>query len=114
MTPEELARALVQDPELWKQHDEWVHHKCNWEQLPRYKMLEEYGSPPLEAKIATVLRARERAVWEEAANQVQKEADGFYNMTPGPSDDERVLFQRLRNVLHHAAEHCRKRAKEAG
>ena len=65
MTPEEQARALVQDPELWKQHDEWVHHKCNWEQLPRYKMLEEYGSPPLEAKIATVLRARERAILGE-------------------------------------------------
>ena len=48
---------VLYDAALWREHDGWVTYKCNVEQMPRYAMLEAYGSPPIEKAIQAALDA---------------------------------------------------------
>ncbi len=57
MSREGAAEKLLRDAALWREHDEWVTYKCNAEQMPRYAMLEAYGSPPIEKAVQAALDA---------------------------------------------------------
>ena len=70
MSREGAAEKLLRDAALWREHDGWVTYKCNAEQMPRYAMLEAYGSPPIEKAIQAALDAAYAAGLREASKQV--------------------------------------------
>ena len=79
------VNKVLYDAALWREHDGWVTYKCNVEQMPRYAMLEAYGSPPIEKAIQAALDAayaeglREAAtVWEWTSENPTK--PGWYWM----------------------------------
>jgi len=80
MSREGAAAKLLRDAALWREHDGWVTYKCNAEQMPRYAMLEAYGSPPIEKSIQAALDAAYAAGLrdglKDALEIVQEEAEG--------------------------------------
>lgn len=72
MSQEGAAEKLLRDAALWREHDGWVTYKCNAEQMPRYAMLEAYGSPPIEKAIQAALDAAYAEGLMEAAKVVRE------------------------------------------
>lgn len=64
------VNKVLYDAALWREHDGWVTYKCNAEQMPRYAMLEAYGSPPIEKSIQASLDAAYAEGLRDAAKQV--------------------------------------------